>query len=333
MSLVIALLLQTVHVALLLAVAPLLVGLIRRLKARLVGRIGPPVLQPYRDLRRLARKQTVLAENASLLFRLAPQASFAATTAAAALIPSFALGMATAPVADLLVIAGLLTMVRVILALAAMDVGTAFGGIGASREMTFSAFAEPALLLVFLTLMLLAGTTNLDVIAGLLRDGSFGLRVSLGLALVSTLAVAVAENGRIPVDNPASHLELGMVHEAMALEYSGPDLAASRPTAAAWWPGRSAWPSGCRRCSAWRWRWQFSRRRSPRCASFACRNTLASPCCWGCWRRCSCSSARASCDAAAFQHPSLRAALAARQSRAAAGCSRPWLASSLRSSQ
>jgi formate hydrogenlyase subunit 4 len=232
MSLVIALLLQTVHVALLLAVAPLLVGLIRRLKARLVGRIGPPVLQPYRDLRRLARKQTVLAENASLLFRLAPQASFAATTAAAALIPSFALGMATAPVADLLVIAGLLTMVRVILALAAMDVGTAFGGIGASREMTFSAFAEPALLLVFLTLMLLAGTTNLDVIAGLLRDGSFGLRVSLGLALVSTLAVAVAENGRIPVDNPASHLELGMVHEAMALEYSGPDLALVEATAA-----------------------------------------------------------------------------------------------------
>jgi formate hydrogenlyase subunit 4 len=232
MSLVIALLLQTVHVALLLAVAPLLVGLIRRLKARLVGRIGPPVLQPYRDLRRLARKQTVLAENASLLFRLAPQASFAATTAAAALIPSFALGMATAPVADLLVIAGLLTMARVILALAAMDVGTAFGGIGASREMTFSAFAEPALLLVFFTLMLLAGTTNLDVIAGLLRDGSFGLRVSLGLALVSTLAVAVAENGRIPVDNPASHLELGMVHEAMALEYSGPDLALVEATAA-----------------------------------------------------------------------------------------------------
>jgi formate hydrogenlyase subunit 4 len=232
MSLVIALLLQTVHVALLLAVAPLLVGLIRRLKARLVGRIGAPVLQPYRDLRRLARKQTVLAENASLLFRLAPQASFAATTAAAALIPSFALGMATAPVADLLVIAGLLTMARVILALAAMDVGTAFGGIGASREMTFSAFAEPALLLVFLTLMLLAGTTNLDVIAGLLRDGSFGLRVSLGLALVSTLAVAVAENGRIPVDNPASHLELGMVHEAMVLEYSGPDLALVEATEA-----------------------------------------------------------------------------------------------------
>jgi formate hydrogenlyase subunit 4 len=232
MTLLVALLIQILHVALLLVAAPLVVGLIRRIKARLVGRIGPPVLQPYRDLLRLARKQPVLAENASLLFRAAPLASFAATAAAAALVPSFALGMATAPVADLLVIAGLLTMARVALALAAMDVGTAFGGIGASREMSFAAFAEPALVLVFLTLMLLAGSTNLDLIAGLLRDGSLGLRVSLGLALVSTLAVAVAENGRIPVDNPASHLELGMVHEAMVLEYGGPDLALIEATAA-----------------------------------------------------------------------------------------------------
>jgi formate hydrogenlyase subunit 4 len=174
----------------------------------------------------------VLAENASVVFRTAPLASFAATAAAAALVPSFALGMATAPVADLLVIAGLLTIARVALALAAMDVGTAFGGIGASREMTFAAFAEPALLLVFLTLMLLAGSTNLDLIAGLLRDGSLGLRVSLGLALAATMAVAVAETGRIPVDNPSSHLELGMVHEAMVLEYSGGDLALIEATAA-----------------------------------------------------------------------------------------------------
>jgi formate hydrogenlyase subunit 4 len=140
--------------------------------------------------------------------------------------------MATAPVADLLVIAGLLTLARAALALAAMDVGTAFGGIGASREMSFAAFAEPALLLVFLTLMLLVGSTNLDLVAGALRDGSLGLRVSLVLALVSTLAVAVAENGRIPVDNPASHLELGMIHEAMVLEYGGADLALIEATAA-----------------------------------------------------------------------------------------------------
>jgi formate hydrogenlyase subunit 4 len=232
MTILVSLLLQIVHVAMLLVAAPLLVGLIRRAKARLVGRAGPPILQPYRDLLRLARKQPVLAENASVLFRAAPLASFAATAAAAALVPSFALGMATAPIADLLVIAGLLTIARVAIALAAMDVGTAFGGIGASREMSFAAFAEPALLLVFLTLMLLAGSTNLNLIAGLLRDGSLGLRVSLGLALASMLAVAVAENGRIPVDNPASHLELGMVHEAMLLEYSGSDLALIEATAA-----------------------------------------------------------------------------------------------------
>jgi formate hydrogenlyase subunit 4 len=231
-SLIGAFVTQLLHVALLLVASPLLVGLLRRIKARLVGRVGPPLLQPYRDMLRLARKQPVLAENASILFRAAPVIGFATTGAAAALVPSFALGMATAPAADLLVIAGLLTFARFAMALAAMDVGTAFGGIGASRDMSFAAFAEPALLLVFLTLMLLAGTTNLDVVAGLLRDGSLGLRVSLGLALIATLAIAVAETSRIPVDNPSSHLELGMVHEAMLLEYGGADLALIEATAA-----------------------------------------------------------------------------------------------------
>jgi formate hydrogenlyase subunit 4 len=171
------------------------------------------------------RKQPVLAENASWVFTSAPIASFAATLAAAALIPSFALGMTTAPLADLLVIAGLLALARCALALAAMDIGTAFGGIGASRAMTFAVFAEPALLLVIFTLALLSGGTNLDVVAHLLREGSLGLRVSLGLAMVAILIVAIAENGRVPVDNPATHLELTMVHEAMVLEYSGRHLA------------------------------------------------------------------------------------------------------------
>jgi formate hydrogenlyase subunit 4 len=133
--------------------------------------------------------------------------------------------MAGAPMADLLVIAGLLTVSRCCLALAAMDIGTAFGGIGASRDITFAAFAEPAMMLVFFTLALLVGTTNLDVIAGALREGSYGLRVSLGLALGAILIIAIAENGRIPVDNPATHLELTMVHEAMVLEYSARHLA------------------------------------------------------------------------------------------------------------
>ncbi len=225
MSILLALIAQLLHIALMLAAAPVLIGLLRRVKSRLLGRAGPSIVQPARDLQRLLRKQPVVAENASWLFAAAPAASFAATLAAAALVPSFALGMTTAPLSDLLVIAGLLALSRAILALAGMDIGTAFGGIGASREMTFSVFAEPALMLVIFTLALLAGTTNLDVIAGLLREGSLGLRVSLGLSLISIITIAIAENGRIPVDNPATHLELTMVHEAMVLEYSGRHLA------------------------------------------------------------------------------------------------------------
>jgi formate hydrogenlyase subunit 4 len=216
---------QLLHAALMLAAAPVLSGLVRRMKARLMGREGPPVLQPWRDLLRLARKRPVVAHNASFVFLWAPALCLAATAAAAALVPSFTLGMAAAPVADLIAIAGLLTLSRCALALAGMDVGTAFGGIGASREMSFAAFAEPGLLLMVLTLAILAGTTNLDAIAALVRDGALGVRVSLGLALLVAMVVALAENGRIPVDNPATHLELTMVHEAMVLEYSGRHLA------------------------------------------------------------------------------------------------------------
>lgn len=224
-SALLRLLAQGLHIALMLAVAPLLVGLIRLVKARLLGRRGPPLVQPWRDLLRLMRKQPVLADNASIVFCAAPAVSLAAIVVAAALVPSFALGMTLGPVSDLLVIAGLLALARCATALAGMDVGTAFGGIGASRDMTFSVYAEPALLLVIFTLAMLAGSTNLDLIAAVLRDGALGLRVSLGLVLVAILTVAVAENGRIPVDNPATHLELTMVHEAMTLEYSGRNLA------------------------------------------------------------------------------------------------------------
>ncbi len=216
---------QMLHLAMMLAAAPLLIGLLRKAEARLMGRVGPPILQPARDLVRLARKQPVIAENATWLFRSAPTVHFAAIAAAAALVPSFTTGMTTASLSDLLVIAGLLALARCALALAAMDIGTPFGGLGASREMTFGAFAEPALLLVVLTLALIAGTTNLDAIAVLLRDTSVGLRVSLGLAMISILAIAITENARIPVDNPATHLELTMVHEAMTLESSGRHLA------------------------------------------------------------------------------------------------------------
>ena len=220
-----AVLAQLLHLALLVAAAPLLVGGTRWLKARLMGRRGAHPLQPLRDLLKLLRKRPVLAENASWISEVAPYAALAATLVAAALVPSFTHGMALAPTADLLLVAGLLAVARVALALAGMDVGTAFGGLGAAREMGFSAFAEPALVLSALTFAILAGTTNLDAIGAAMRDGGLGLRVSLGLALVALAAVAVAENARIPVDNPATHLELTMVHEAMLLEFSGRHLA------------------------------------------------------------------------------------------------------------
>lgn len=216
---------QLLHIALILTAAPLLTGAVRWLKARMMGRRGPHPLQPVRDLLKLLRKRPVLAENASAVSRAAPYVAAGAAVAAAALVPTFARGMVFAPLADLILVAGLLALGRVAMALAGMDVGTSFGGLGASREMTFAALAEPALVVAALTLAILAGTTNLDAIAAGFREGGLGLRVSLGLALVALLAVAVAENARIPVDNPATHLELTMVHEAMILEASGRHLA------------------------------------------------------------------------------------------------------------
>jgi formate hydrogenlyase subunit 4 len=224
-ALLLAVAAQALHLALLIAAAPVVVGLVRLVKARLLGHAGPSPLQPWRDLLRLVRKQPVVAENASPLFLAAPAAHLAAVLAAAALVPSFALGMASAPFADLLLIGGLLMLARVILALAGMEIGSRFGGIGASREMAYAVFAEPALLLVIFTLALMVGTTNLDAIALVLREGAVGLRVSLGLALIALVAVALVETGRMPADNPASHLEVTMVHEAMVLEYSGRHLA------------------------------------------------------------------------------------------------------------
>ena len=200
-----------VHVSLMLAAAPVLTGFLRWLEARLLGRAGPSPLQPWRDLVRLARKQPVVALEASWLFRAAPATGFAATLAAAALVPGFALGMASGPLADLIVIAGLLALARSALALAALDVGTAFGGIGASRAVTFAAFAEPAMLMVVFTLALIAGTTNLDAMAEALREGGsgigVGLGVPLGLSLVAVFAIAIAETGRMPLATPATRLE------------------------------------------------------------------------------------------------------------------------------
>lgn len=225
MGLILDLIIQGAQMLLVLLLAPLLLGYTRKVKARLLRRRGPPILQPYRDLIRLCRKEVVLAENASWLFRSAPYMIFAATWVAAALVPTFATGLNFSWTADLIAITALLGSARLFLALVGMDVGTSFGGIGSSREMLFSSIAEPAMIMIVFTVALIAGSTQLSTIAETMLTANVGLRVSLGLALVGLIIVALAENARIPVDNPATHLELTMVHEAMVLEYSGRHLA------------------------------------------------------------------------------------------------------------
>jgi formate hydrogenlyase subunit 4 len=218
-------LVQAMQMLLVLLLAPLLTGFVRKIKARLVRRRGASVLQPYRDLLRLLRKEVVLAENASWLFRVTPYITFAAIWVAAALVPTFATGLLFNWTADLIAIVALLGSARFFLALAGMDVGTSFGGIGSSREVMIAALAEPAMLLIVFCMALVVGSTQLSTVANFMASSWVGLRVSLGMAVIALIMVALAENGRIPVDNPATHLELTMVHEAMILEYSGRHLA------------------------------------------------------------------------------------------------------------
>jgi formate hydrogenlyase subunit 4 len=225
MAVILDFIVQGMQMLLVLLLAPLLTGFVRKIKARLLLRRGPSVIQPYRDLLRLLRKEVTLARNASWLFRAAPYLIFAATWVAAALVPTFAIGLEFSWSADLIAITALLGSVRFFLALAGMDVGTSFGGIGSSREVTIASLAEPAMIMIVFTLALIAGSTQLSNVAEFMLSKNVGLRVSLGLALVALIIVAIAENARIPVDNPATHLELTMVHEAMVLEYSGRHLA------------------------------------------------------------------------------------------------------------
>jgi formate hydrogenlyase subunit 4 len=218
-------LVQGVQMLLVLVLAPLLTGFVRKVKARLLRRRGASIFQPYRDLARLLRKEAIVADSASWLFRVAPYLIFAATWVAAALVPTFALGLTFSWTADLIAIVALLGSARFFLALAGMDVGTSFGGIGSSREVMIAAMAEPAMLLIVFSLALVAGATQLSTVAAFMASPEVGLRVSLGIAMIALIMVAIAENARVPVDNPATHLELTMVHEAMVLEYSGRHLA------------------------------------------------------------------------------------------------------------
>lgn len=218
-------LLALLQTLLFVAGAPLLAGWIKRVQCRLQNRRAPALLQPHRDLAKLFRKQVVLAENASPLFRMTPYIVFAATVLAAATVPLLSTRLPTAAIADVIVLVGLLALGRFFLALAGMDIGTAFGGMGASREVSLASLAEPAMLMVIFTLAMSAQSTNLSSVVQHVHAAGLVLRPSLLFALLGLLLVAVAETGRIPVDNPATHLELTMVHEAMILEYSGRHLA------------------------------------------------------------------------------------------------------------
>jgi formate hydrogenlyase subunit 4 len=216
---------QGAQMLLVLLITPLFVGFVRKVKARLLRRQGPPLIQPYLDLARLMCKEVVLAENASWLFRVIPYLVFAAIWVAAALVPTFRTDLVFSWSADLIAIIALLGSARFFLALAGLDVGTSFGGIGSSREVMIASLAEPAMLMIVFTVALIAGSTQLSTMAAFMASPAVGLRVSLGLGLVALIMIAIAENGRIPIDNPATHLELTMVHEAMVLEYSGRHLA------------------------------------------------------------------------------------------------------------
>lgn len=205
--------------------APLMAGWVKWLKCRLQNRQGPPPWQPYRDLLRLSRKSVVLADTASPIFRMAPYIVFSVTVLAVSIVPVVTTQLPVSALADVIALVGFLALGRFFLSLAGMDVGTAFGGMGSSREVTISSLAEPALLMAFFTLAMNVSSTNLSTVIANLAQRDVTLYPSLIFSSMGLILVAIAETGRIPIDNPATHLELTMIHEAMILEYSGRHLA------------------------------------------------------------------------------------------------------------
>lgn len=218
-------LLQIGQTLLAVLLAPLLMGWVNLCRAWLQGRTAPPLTQPYRVLRKLFHKDAVIAHDASPLFRFAPYMVFACMVLAAGLVPSIANDLPFSPAADVIALVGVFALARVFMALAAMDIGTSFGTLGARREMLVSFLAEPALLMVFFTASLISQSTELPTIVQTLAHREFVIFPSLAFAAVAFWMVSVAENARIPVDNPTTHLELTMIHEAMILEYSARHLA------------------------------------------------------------------------------------------------------------
>ena len=216
---------QALEMLVALVVAPLLVGWVNQCRAWLQNRSAPGLLQPYRVLTKLFSKEVVLAHNASPLFRSAPYAIFGCLALAAAIVPTLGTDLPLNAAADAIALVGLLALARLFIALAGMDVGTAFGSLGARREMLVGFLAEPALLMVLFTASLISSSTSLATIVQTLAHREFVIYPSMAFAGVAFTMVSLAENARIPVDNPATHLELTMIHEAMVLEYSGRHLA------------------------------------------------------------------------------------------------------------
>ena len=216
---------QVLEIALALLLAPLLVGWVNQWRAWLQNRSGPGLLQPYRVLHKLFNKESVLAHHASPLFRGAPYIVFGCMLLASAIIPTLSTDLPLSPAADAIALVGLFALARVFISLAAMDVGTAFGSLGARREMLIGFLAEPALLMVLFSASLIPKSTSLTTIVETLAHRELAIYPSLAFAGVAFTMISLAENARVPVDNPSTHLELTMIHEAMILEYSGRHLA------------------------------------------------------------------------------------------------------------
>ena len=216
---------EIIQIAVLLFAAPLFAGWVKMVKCWFQGRTSPSLLQPYRDIQKLFSKDVVLAENASWIFRFTPYLVFGVSVLAGGIVPIISTDLPLSATADVIALVALFAIARFFTALAGMDIGTAFGGMGSSREMTIASLAEPAMLMAVFAVSLVSKSTSLSQMAFVISQGHSLLRPSLVFALLAFILIALAETGRIPVDNPATHLELTMIHEAMILEYSGRHLA------------------------------------------------------------------------------------------------------------
>ncbi len=209
----------------LIAISPLITGIMRKIKARTQKRIGSSIFQPYYDLIKLMQKDDVVSDQSSWLFQFAPWVNFSAITTSALFIPIFIIYSPFELVGDFLLLIGLFGLARFFTILGGLDTASAFGGLGSSREMMLSTIIEPALFLTIFTISLNFGATNITALINTSASSQTFITPSLMFALISMFVIVLAESGRLPFDNPATHLELTMIHEAMILEYSGKRLA------------------------------------------------------------------------------------------------------------